>query len=550
MDAKTKFGIWDKVWEFVKIKKWYVGGYMVLSLASPLKEVALPYYFGKIVEELSEDGGAKRETLWGIGGTWGASQIMFSGMEYIDSKILPEFESFIRKEFVKEIIDKYSESSTDLETGGILYELTNLPHVLGELAFEMRYRIIPAIYVLVAFTAYLFTVNKKLGVVGLGAISSFLLLLWNVGGKCNETSFKYSDDKTNLHSDIEDKLVNLQNIYSALSMNQELNDIDMLHHKSEKRHSEMILCVAKLKAILNFSYIFIFGAINGYAYYLFKKGEIEVADFSAVMIIVLYAISQLNAVSDSIPNFVHNLGLLEKIQSDLDSITIKENFTQTPEEVRNGEVIFENVSISREGVQIIKDFSYRIPDKSGVCIVGKVGSGKSTLIYALMKYLDYEGRITLGGKQRDKTTTRHTVAYIPQSPKLFNKSLFHNISYGIRENPVQLKNSILWIMKRYGLEDIFGKHSLDSSVGKSGGNVSGGQKQVISLMRVMLDHTKKVVVLDEPTSALDFLSKQKVIDMISDLCAQKTVICITHDPDVVILFPRIIEMEKISVVRT
>jgi ABC-type bacteriocin/lantibiotic exporter with double-glycine peptidase domain len=136
------------------------------------------------------------------------------------------------------------------------------------------------------------------------------------------------------------------------------------------------------------------------------------------------------------------------------------------------------------------------------------------------------GSITIGGvsvNDMSNDDIRNNIFYIPQKPKLFNRTLYENIVYGIDRKPSE--EQILDIMKLY---DIHFKMNLDEKVGVEGNSVSGGQRQMVWLLRALL-HPAPILIMDEPTSALDPTNKNLINSIIKKTSVNKTVIIVSHD---------------------
>ena len=143
----------------------------------------------------------------------------------------------------------------------------------------------------------------------------------------------------------------------------------------------------------------------------------------------------------------------------------------------------------------------------------------------------------------DVDNLRQTIIYIPQHPKLFNRTLRENLTYGLP--PEITAEHILTFMKENGfieLEDIFRKR-MDEKVGKGGQNFSGGQKGTIWFLRAAMQ-SANLIIADEPTSALDPQSKAQIKKMIDIIAKKKAVIVITHDNDMTKGMDRIITFDK------
>ena len=127
---------------------------------------------------------------------------------------------------------------------------------------------------------------------------------------------------------------------------------------------------------------------------------------------------------------------------------------------------------------------------------------------------------------------RENIIYIPQHPNLFNRPLEENLLYGVNER-FSIED-ILNKLDEVGLTEVKDKFSnmLKSNVGKLGGKLSGGQRQVVWILRSIFSDSK-MVILDEPTSSLDEESKEKIMKLIELLSMNRNLIVITHDNDIV-----------------
>ena len=143
---------------------------------------------------------------------------------------------------------------------------------------------------------------------------------------------------------------------------------------------------------------------------------------------------------------------------------------------------------------------------------------------------------------------RHIINYIPQHPKLFNRTLFNNIVYGI-SNKID-ENDIYTILKDLDVNKTTEKFKsiMFKKVGKNGSKLSGGQRQLVWLIRSILKNSK-VIVLDEPTSSLDNKSKLQVIKFIKKYSKNKTIILITHDKSLLKYVNRVITIKNGTIIK-
>lgn len=183
---------------------------------------------------------------------------------------------------------------------------------------------------------------------------------------------------------------------------------------------------------------------------------------------------------------------------------------------------FKNVSFAYDDENVIKNLSFKITKGDKVIIKGSNGSGKSTLIKLLIGLYDnYEGSILINDTELsnlNKMNLRNLISVAPQFPFIFNGSIYDNITCWRKEINI---NRLDAIMKKLSLFDV--KHK---DAGEEGKQLSGGQKQKISLARTMLENTSLLIV-DEPETTLDIESKNLVNNFIIN--NNNTVIIISHN---------------------
>jgi ATP-binding cassette subfamily C protein LapB len=199
---------------------------------------------------------------------------------------------------------------------------------------------------------------------------------------------------------------------------------------------------------------------------------------------------------------------------------------------------------SLEGVS----FSLEAGEKVG--IIGRIGSGKSTIARMVMGLYDpQDGTMLLDDtdyRQIDPADLRRNVAYIAQDVVLFSGTIRDNITASV---PHATEEEILEAAKMAGVHDFVSRHPMgyDAPVGERGEGLSGGQRQAIALARAML-LKPSVFVCDEPTNAMDVQAEQAFTNHIARYSQDKTLILITHRPQLLPVVNRLILMDQGKVV--
>jgi ATP-binding cassette subfamily C protein LapB len=215
--------------------------------------------------------------------------------------------------------------------------------------------------------------------------------------------------------------------------------------------------------------------------------------------------------------------------------------------ITNGSIEFRDVSFAYPGRQenVLHNISFRINPGERVAILGRVGSGKSTLQRLITNmYTPSSGMILLDGidvRQLDPTETRGSVGFVSQDIMLFFGSLRENIALG---KPYVDDAAILAAAQIAGLTDFINAHpeGLAMAVGERGELLSGGQRQAVGIARAVLNQAP-VLLMDEPTSAMDYSSEAAVSANITKFCAGRTLIVATHRSTLLTLCERIIVMD-------
>lgn len=199
--------------------------------------------------------------------------------------------------------------------------------------------------------------------------------------------------------------------------------------------------------------------------------------------------------------------------------------------VVNGEVEFRNVDFSYNPErQILKDVSFKLNSGDCIAIVGPSGSGKSTLINLIPRLYDVDaGSVLFDGvdvRKLDLAFLRNNVGIVSQETYLFNGSIRENLLYA---KPDATEEELIEACKKANIYDFVSSQEdgLDTMVGNRGLKLSGGEKQRISIARVLLKDPA-LLIFDEATSALDSISESKIQEAIDPLIESRTSILIAH----------------------
>jgi len=218
----------------------------------------------------------------------------------------------------------------------------------------------------------------------------------------------------------------------------------------------------------------------------------------------------------------------------------------------DGNIEFNNVDFiySHTGIEALKNFSLSIKKGEKVAIIGRTGSGKSTVAQLLLRMYDTtKGTIELEKtdiREIDLRSLREQISYVPQDIFLFSDSVANNISFGMKDGShVQVEKAALQASVH---KDILGfGEKYETLIGERGVTLSGGQKQRISIARALIkDH--RLVIFDDCLSAVDAKTENEIIGNLYEYLENRTAIIITHRIFSLFHFDKIVVIEEGQIV--
>ena len=219
-----------------------------------------------------------------------------------------------------------------------------------------------------------------------------------------------------------------------------------------------------------------------------------------------------------------------------------------------GDIHFDHVDFHypNTGIHALKDFNLLIKKGQKVVIIGRTGSGKSTVAQLLLRMYDPgSGKISMGGtdiREMDLQDLRSHVSYVPQDVFLFSDTVAHNILFGLSGG----EQEMVYRAARYAavdreIEQFEQKY--DTMIGERGVTLSGGQKQRISIARALVKDPE-IVVFDDCLSAVDTKTEKEILSNLQEYLQNKTAIIITHRIFSLFDFDNIVVLEEGRIVET
>ncbi|MCR4275856.1 MAG: ABC transporter ATP-binding protein/permease [Candidatus Parcubacteria bacterium] len=285
---------------------------------------------------------------------------------------------------------------------------------------------------------------------------------------------------------------------------------------------------------------------------LWQKGLVTVGDFVLIQIYILGLFNRIwnigqnmRQLYDAFADATEMLDIMELPHE------IKNARDAEPLVVKEGAITFDHVHFEyRDGHSLLKDFSLEIQPREKIALVGSSGAGKSTITKLLLRLYEVgSGTISIDGQniaQATQESLRRAIAFVPQEPMLFHRSLMDNIRYGRQD---ATDKEVMEAAKQAHCHEFISQYpeGFNTMVGERGVKLSGGERQRVAIARAILKNAP-ILVLDEATSSLDSESERLIQDALLRLMEGKTVIAIAHRLSTVMHMDRLIIIEKGSVI--
>lgn len=533
--------------------------YFVTLLLVPLYDVGLPHVYGNVLQALQHS----QPLLKPVTHLLMVIVIIHIGIliaEWNDTyNTYHVLHLILRKAILSNMFLRNEHDFDDQRTASLITRVVQLPSTMYGLIEQYKMALVPQILVTIIIVVYFCLADVKLGLGVLCFILIMAYVIWRSPSACQEAAVNRETQTMVLHDTLDDLLRNMMAIFNANTYAQEETELDELHHDIRKLSGQTQLCITRHKLMLAVLQIGIFVFFMGRCVQLLHSKQLLIPKFVSLFLIMMSLNTSITRCVSQVKELVTRHGVLNaskyylETQRDskssagrVDGVGIDETGTEGGE---GGALVLKHVTFQYHPDSphhVLNDVSFEIPYGQRVLIMGPIGCGKSTLLKLIMKYKrPNSGQLYLGGvpyNQLHAKTIRSRIGYVPQIAQLFHRSIYDNIVYGSEHttNKKDLQN----LLEQLDLSHVFDNMplGLESSAGKNGSHLSGGQRQIVWILRVMLQNPE-LLLLDEPTASIDDKTKDMVINLLKHVMQGRTVIMVTHDPSLTSFATRILSLD-------
>ena len=557
---------------------WVVITIIVLFVTSPLEMIVLSNLFSDFTGTINKlDYSNSINILWKIAGLYTVIDIIYMINSYYDKISYPKMEKFIRFKLVDLIFKNIEVNYDDENISNIILKILQIPNIIVTCTQSFIYWIITFCITVFSILAYVLYINVEIGGIMILLFGIFCLTYYYVLIKIKNKSAEREREEKVLMTHVDDVLSNSLSVIACKKIQDEKEYLENKHIIYDEKNEEQMWYSSK--GLYLFSFI-VTAILVAYVYIIlrfYKAKKITSHDTIKLVIIILFFIRYMKTTVNRTIQIVVFYGKLAESEENIKNIL---NQTVGNGKKKNipitGDIEFRNVSFeyngenpkiintinitnttnvevpstNKEKQKSLDNVSFKIKQLDRVAIIGTNGSGKSTIIKLIMGYHNVsDGHVLHNGvnvSDINREYLRSNIAVINQKVVLFNRSIIDNICYG---NNIP-KEKVKQILKNLHIMNVFKNQpeGLETLAGLHGKALSGGQKQIIYLLRCYLSK-KPIIIMDEPTAAVDGTHKKYIMKMIDEMAKKSTLIVVTHDAEYAASFPTKIYIDGGKIVK-
>jgi len=507
---------------------------LVTVVLYPLHYIYIPEYYGKVINSFKDKNQSVfvdqvKWLLYIYIGTW----LTESCLLFLQYKIIPSFSEYATGSLFEYILDHYELDFENIHTGEILSKIIRMPSILFEYLEVFCIDFLKEFFVLITAVYKYYAISNAAFLTYLFFIVINYVYIYFMFSIFFEYGLKQNEFQDKMYEMLVDCFNNLESVYSFNQVPQEKKRFYDVYFKDYKAQSEKGWIVYMLGDIFwSFVTVCLFVCMNYVLYSEYKKKVITAEVLISTFIITFSIIRLYEKAEHESHRMAEVFSKIKDTEKFFNDITVDHKKTAALQHFKYGDICFQHIYHKYKDSFVLENVCIEVKKGEKVAFVGQIGSGKSTLVKLLLGYQPIGmGDITIGGvsvKQIPSEQLHDEIFYIPQKPKLFNRTLYENIVYGLKKKPTH--EDILKTLRDLDLSDVAEvfDEKMNESCGVAGNNLSGGQRQMVWLLRSFY-RSSRILVLDEPTASLDPENKKIMIRIIQKMSIGKTVIIVSHD---------------------
>ncbi len=459
----------------------------------------------------------------------------------------------MREDFYAALVNQPAEFFQNNRVGDLMARATNDLSAIRQIVGPMILYSMQAIFALAIVLPILLNINVKLTLFLLIPLPFVSLTVKYLGEQVHIRFEKIQEYFSGITARAQENLTGVRVVRAYAQEDAEIEKFQELNREYAKRNIALVKFGAAMRPLLFFFIGLGFVIIVAVGVPMAVRGEITAGEFTSYILYLQRMIWYLIALGYVVNLWQRGTASLKRFDEILEAIpTIKDAPEAHEQPAIKGKIEFRDLNFAYNGTPILRDINLKIEAGKTVALVGKTGSGKSTLISLIPRLADApDGTVLIDDvpvKNYPLAQIRKSIGFVPQETFLFSDTLEENIAFGVDKNELRMTNDEL---RNSDFNGKSGIRNLESEikrsaeiaslaediedfpykyqqlVGERGITLSGGQKQRTAIARAVM-RNPRILVLDDSLSAVDTFTEEKILGGLRDLRQNRTTLIVSH----------------------
>jgi ATP-binding cassette, subfamily B, multidrug efflux pump len=453
----------------------------------------------------------------------------------------------MRRDFYKALVDQPLDFFQNNRVGDLMARATNDLGAVRQIVGPMILYSFQAIFALIIVLPILLSFNVKLTLLMLIPLPFVSLTVKFLGDQIHVRFEKIQEYFSGITARAQENLSGVRVVRAYAQEDAEVEKFQELNREYAAQNLRLVKYAAAMRPLLFFFIGLGFVIIVAVGVPMAVRGEITAGNFTAFILYLQRMIWYLIALGYVVNLYQRGTASLKRFNAILEIVpTIKDDAEAKEQPSIKGKIEFRNLTFAYNGKPVLENIDLTVEQGKTVALVGKTGSGKSTLVTLVPRLLDApEGSVLIDGipiRHYKLEQLRQSIGFVPQETFLFSDSIAENIAFGVSKsepraiatgiNSAKSTNGKITVEKAAeiaGLADDIAEfeYKYEQRVGERGITLSGGQKQRTAIARAVM-RNPRILVLDDSLSAVDTYTEEKILHGLRDVRENRTTLIVSH----------------------
>lgn len=526
-------GIWGFVWRYIKEKKFFLVAIIFVGLSWAAIMAIRPWVMKQIVDAGISEHDVLIYLCAGYVGLAIWNSVVTNFYTYINAKTYPKLIAKITVDMYVHLLGHSFSYFKDNLSGSLTDKISSLTSNFEQLIiYPLEKFFTGTVRIIFACIVLLLSVHIYFSIALLTWSVFFIFITFYIAKKTKKYSNDLSESKSTITGRISETIANVASIKIFSSTDKEIDNLKKAVNEHTKLSEDLEKSTIRINIFQGGAVIILMSVMLALLVFLKKNSLVTAGDFVLVIMLTSSLVDAIYMLGRQIVEFSRYVGSCDQALSFVkEPYGLKDIDGAKDIVVTRGKILIKDLNFSYDGqVKIIKSINMRISSGEKIGIVGKTGSGKTTLIKLLLRLYEIDsGVIKVDNKdisQVTRSSLRDSIALIPQDPTFFHRSIAENI---LVAKPDATKEELISACKKACCHDFIMElyDGYDSIVGERGVKLSGGQKQRLAIARAIIKDSP-ILILDEATSSLDSITEEQICRGINEAMKNRTTIVIAH----------------------